>query len=255
VVVLARTLGEDPAQLGTLREVEAMARAEGLDVTARRCDLLDEASVREVVDEVARQFGGIDGLVNNAATHIQPSEWRGISPVVWNEVFGVNVRAPYLLIDRALPHLQARGGGAIVNVTSLAAGPAGKGGGAHERVLLYGLTKAALNRMTTWYAAELEGSGIAVNGISPGDVSVYLRRVNGIDIDARDHEAVVGEQLDEAFWGSPVVWLAGVRPAEMTGEILHTYSFGDSWGPRAEAPHEWPPAIREILGRNNLGAR
>jgi NAD(P)-dependent dehydrogenase (short-subunit alcohol dehydrogenase family) len=255
VVALARTLGDDPSRLGTLREVEATARARGLDVTARRCDLTDEDSVRAVVDDVAKQFGGIDALVNNAVAHAVGRECRGIPPTVWEEAFDVNVRAPYLLIDNALPHLQARGGGSIVNVTSLAAGPTGKGGGAHQGLLLYGITKAALNRMTTWYAAELEDSGIAVNAISPGDVSVYMRVVNGFDPEARDREVVAGEQLDAEFWGSPVVWLAGIRPADMTGQIVHTYTFRDSWGPPAQAPREWPPAIGAILGRDNLRPR
>ena len=163
----------------------------------------------------------------------------------------MNVRAPYVLIDTALPHLQARGGGSIVNVTSLAAGKTGKGGGAHHGLLLYGVTKAALNRMTTWYAAELESSNIAVNAISPGDVSVYMRVVNGVGADETD-EVVEGEQLDEAFWGDPVVWLVGARPSEMTGEILHTYTFGEGWGPRPETPPQRSPIIEQILGRDNL---
>jgi NAD(P)-dependent dehydrogenase (short-subunit alcohol dehydrogenase family) len=116
------------------------------------------------------------------------------------------------------------------------------------------VTKAALNRMTTWYAAELESSNIAVNAISPGDVSVYMRVVNGVGADETD-EVFEGEQLDEAFWGDPVVWLAGARPSEMTGEIVHTYTFGEAWGPRPETPPPRSPIIEQILGRDNLKAR
>jgi NAD(P)-dependent dehydrogenase (short-subunit alcohol dehydrogenase family) len=254
VVALARTLGDDPAQMGTLREVEATARAEGLQVAARRCDLEDEASIRDVVEQAAREFGGIDGIVNNAvfADRIKS---RGIARSHWDRAFGVNVRAPYVLIDTAAPHMEQRGGGSIINITSLAAGKTGKGGGAHRGLLLYGLTKAALNRMTSWYAAELEGGNIAVNAISPGDVSVYMRLVNGIDPETPDREVVAGEQLDEAFWGDPVVWLAGARPAQVTGEILHTYTFGESWGPSRDRPPQWSPAIQRILGRDNLKSR
>jgi NAD(P)-dependent dehydrogenase (short-subunit alcohol dehydrogenase family) len=256
VIALARTMGEDSTQVGTLREVEATARARGLEVVARRCDLGDEAQVRTVVEDAAQEYGGIDGIVNNAIAFANRRDCTGISRADWNEAFAVNVRAPYVLIDTALPHLRARGGGSIVNVTSLAAGKTGKGGGAHHGLLLYGVTKAALNRMTTWYAAELESSDIAVNAISPGDVSVYMRLVNGIAADDTD-EVVEGEQLDEPFWGDPVVWLARVRPSEMTGEILHTYTFGEEWGPRPETPPQRSPIVEQILGRDNLkpGAR
>jgi NAD(P)-dependent dehydrogenase (short-subunit alcohol dehydrogenase family) len=254
VVALARTLGDDPKEMGTLAEVEASGRAQGFDVTARRCDLADEASIRSVMDGVARDFGGVDGLINNAVAHAERTNCDGIARADWDEAFAVNVRAPYLLIDSAWPHMRERGGGSIVNVTSLAAGKTGKGGGAHKGLLLYGLTKASLNRLTTWYAAELEASNIAVNAISPGDVSVYMRVVNGIDPEVPDRQVVAGEQLDEAFWGDPVVWLAGARPAQVTGEVLHTYTFGESWGPRRETP-DWSPTIRKILGRDNLKAR
>ncbi|SEO49072.1 SDR family NAD(P)-dependent oxidoreductase [Trujillonella endophytica] len=253
VVALARTLGDDPAQMGTLREVEASARAQGLDVTARRVDLTDEDSVRGVVEDVARELGGIDGIVNNAVASSERMECRGISQQVWDEAFAVNVRAPYLLVDSALPYLRAGDGGSVVNITSLAAGPTGKGGGAHAGLLLYGLTKSALNRLTSWYAAELADDGIAVNAISPGDVSVYLRTVNDITEERSNREVVAGEQLDEDFWGAPVAWLIGARPTDLTGEVLHTYTFGESWGP--DRTRELSPALSDILGRDNLRAR
>jgi NAD(P)-dependent dehydrogenase (short-subunit alcohol dehydrogenase family) len=254
VVALARTLGDDATKLGTLREVEATARARGLEVTTRQCDLRDELQVRAAVEDTARDFGGIDGIVNNAIAFTNRIDCAGISRVDWDEAFSVNVRAPYVLIDAALPHMHRRGGGSIVNVTSLSAGKTGKGGGAHHGLLLYGVTKAALNRMTTWYAAELESGGIAVNAISPGDASAYMRLVNGIGADV-EREVVEGDQLDEAFWGDPVVWLAGVRPDEMTGEILHTYTFGEEWGPQPETPPQRSPLVQQILGRDNLKAR
>lgn len=79
-------------------------------------------------------------------------------------------------------------------------------------------------------------------------------RANGLPDDTPNEDAIEGEQLDERFWGDPVVWLAGARPAQLTGEVLHTYTFGEQWGERSE-PVEWPPLIRQILGRDNLAAR
>jgi len=254
VIALARTLGDETAPMGTLREVERSAQAAGIAVSARCCDITDEEALKRTVLEVADQFGGIDGIVNNAVAYSTAMQCRGITHDVWNEAFNVNVRAPYVLIDTAAPIMEARGGGSVINITSLAAGPTGKGGGAHKGLLLYGLTKAALNRMTSWYAAELEDRNIAVNAISPGDVSVYMRMANGLDPEDRQLEVVEGAQLDEDFWGGPVVWLAAARPAEMTGQTLHTYTFGEEWGPPIDV-RDRSPLIQKILGRDNLAPR
>lgn len=254
VIALARTMGDDPTELGTLLEVETTARSMGLAVTARQCDLADSDAVRRVTEETGREFGSIDVIVNNAVMFSRRIECRGISTQDWDTAFNVNVRAPYVLVDTALPFMQS-GGGSVINITSLAAGRTGKGGGAHKGLLLYGLTKAALNRLTTWYSAELADRNVAVNAISPGDVSVYLRLANGLGADIADDQIVDGEQVDEAFWGDPVVWLAGARPADMTGEILHTYTFGEEWGPKREAGFRHAPLIENILGRDNLAPR
>lgn len=254
VVALARTLGGETAEMGTLREVEQTAQSAGLKVSAYCCDIRDEDTLKRAVWDAADKYGGIDGVVNNAVAYSTAMQCRGLDHDTWSEAFDVNVRAPYVLIDTVGPILKERGGGSIINITSLAAGATGKGGGAHKGLLLYGLTKAALNRMTTWYAAELSEHNIAVNAISPGDVSVYMRMANDLDPEDRQLEVYTGEQLDEEFWGGPIVWLAGIRPKEVTGEILHTYTFGEKWGPKIDV-RDRSPIIQKILGRDNLRAQ
>lgn len=254
VVALARSLGDDPTQMGTLAEVEASGRAEGFDVHAYRCDIGDEDELRRVIGEVAERFGGIDCVVNNAVYAAEKRETMDIAQDVWEEAMRVNVRAPYVLTTLARPYMIARGGGSIVNISSLAAQNPGKGSGAHAGLVMYGVSKAALNRLTTWFGHELADDNIAVNAISPGDVSVYMRLANGIGAEVPDRDVVAGEQLDEAFWGNPVAWLAGARPADVTGQVLHTYTFGESWGPAYDTPPEWSPIVAKILRRNNLKA-
>jgi NAD(P)-dependent dehydrogenase (short-subunit alcohol dehydrogenase family) len=120
--------------------------------------------------------------------------------------------------------------------------------------LLYGVSKAALNRLTSYFAAEFEGDNIAVNALSPGDASAYMRVMNNLGPDVPEQEVLAGYQLDEEFWGNPIVHLAGVRPSEMTGQILHTYTFGQSWGPSYVSPPEWSPAIRGLLSHDNVAS-
>ena len=176
------------------------ARA-GHDVTASYCDLSDEDGIERVVDDVVRRFGGIDGLVNNAVSTVDRIDPLDVPRDVWEESFRVNVRAPYVLIARSVPHMIARGGGSIINVTSLAAGTTGKGAGAHAGLLQYGVSKAALNRLTSYFAAELEEDNIAVNAISPGDASAYMRVVNDLGPEVPEQDVVAGTQLDDRFLG------------------------------------------------------
>ncbi len=252
VVGLARTVGDDPGKMGTLAEVEATARQAGHDLTAYRCDLSDEEEINRVVDDVVQRFGGIDGLVNNAISSVDRIDCLSVPQDVWEESMRVNVRAPYVLMARSVPHMIARGGGSIVNITSLSAGATGKGAGAHAGLLQYGVTKAALNRLTSFFAAEFEEDNIAVNAISPGDASAYMRMMNGVGPEVPEQEVVAGHQLDDEFWGNPIVFLAGARPSDLTGQILHTYTFGQSWGPSYPTPPEWSPEIRSLLTRDNL---
>jgi NAD(P)-dependent dehydrogenase (short-subunit alcohol dehydrogenase family) len=255
VVALARSMGDDPGQIGTLAEVEATARKAGHHLTAYRCDLSHEEEIEQVLDDVVSTFGGIDAVVNNAVAKQERMDCLTVPRDIWEDQMRINVRAPYVLIVRSAPHMIARGGGSIINITSLSGGTTGKGGGAHQGLVHYGVSKAALNRLTTYFAAEFADVNIAVNGLSPGDAASYLAMVNGIGAEGGDKHVVTGKQLDEAFWGNPIVYLAGARPSAVTGQILHTYTFGESWGPRYASPPDWSPEVLKVLGRDNLRAR
>lgn len=164
--------------------VALVARDEvGLDATAQRIraaggtayvlpnNLADPEGGRDtLVARVEAELGPLDVLVNNAAANgYRPfTEWTAKQLDLAHQV---NVRAPWQLMADAAPSMRARGGGWIVNVTSFAAelppGPpfptslvARQGSG-------YGVSKAALNRLTVSVAAELHSAGVAVNALAP----------------------------------------------------------------------------------------
>ena len=89
----------------------------GADALAVRCDVTDENSVREMVKEVARELGGIDVLVNNAANY-ETVEFEKLTVAQWDAIFASNVRGPFLVSREALPHLRKRRG-RIINMGSL----------------------------------------------------------------------------------------------------------------------------------------
>jgi NAD(P)-dependent dehydrogenase (short-subunit alcohol dehydrogenase family) len=172
---LGRTIALAAAENGadvaiTYRESAREARAvieelalHGVEAVAVRCDVTDERSVREMVKEVARELGGIDVLVNNAANY-ETAEFDKITVAQWDAIFASNTRGPFLVSREALPYLKKRHG-RIVNMGSL-------GGlrpwATHAH---YCSSKAALHMLTKVMAKALAPE-IAVNAVAPGMIDL-----------------------------------------------------------------------------------
>jgi NAD(P)-dependent dehydrogenase (short-subunit alcohol dehydrogenase family) len=162
------------------------------------------ASVRAGYLDAARRLGGLDVLVNNA------SELGRIGPLLafdvpqFSRLFPVNVGAPLVLIQQAVPLLAERRG-LIVNVTSDAAGAAYPGWGP------YGATKAALELLTRTLAIELRDLGVSAVLVDPGDMRTRMHQeaFPGQDISDRPLPAVTAP-----FWD----WLFDQPPDTLRGE-------------------------------------
>ena len=128
---------------------EVVAGTGGLAVPG---DVTSPADVGRAIEAAVGRFGGLDVVVNNAG-----SESDG-----WDESLAVHVTAPYVVAEAAAPHLAARGGGAIVNVSSVAGLVAGPGGSA------YGTSKGAVIALTRSLAVRYGPQGIRVNALCPG---------------------------------------------------------------------------------------
>ncbi len=135
----------------------------GVEALALRCDITDEKSVREMVKEVAKELGGIDVLVNNAANY-ETVEFEKITVAQWDAIFASNTRGPFLVSREALPYLRKRKG-RIVNMGSL-------GGlrpwATHAH---YCSSKAAVHMLTKVMAKALAPE-IAVNAVAPGMIDL-----------------------------------------------------------------------------------
>ena len=144
----------------------AALRAQGLTADSTRADIGDEASVRELIDFAARHFDGLDILVNNAADTRLSSTRDGVieqmSTEVWDATMRVNLRGTMLACKFAIPHLRARGGGAIVNISSGAALAGATG------YTAYGVSKAGIATLTQYLATQHGKEGIRCNAIAPG---------------------------------------------------------------------------------------
>ncbi len=141
----------------TAREIEALGR----QVLVVQADVGDPADIERLFVETDARFGGLDILVNNAASgYIRPVLEQKVKG--WDWTMNINARAALFTSQKAAPLMQKRGGGAIVNVSS---------NGSTRTLPNYvviGASKAALEAVTRYCAVELSALNIIVNAVSPG---------------------------------------------------------------------------------------
>jgi NAD(P)-dependent dehydrogenase (short-subunit alcohol dehydrogenase family) len=171
VVCVARTLNEGDHQFkGSLASTVAGIKAAGGEATPVAADISSEAECLKVVEAARAAYGRIDTLVNNAALnyYIPTADYPTNR---WIKAFAINVHAPFMLAKAVLPDMIASGRGAIVNIGSGAAIGPGRGPYADQTVrggVMYGASKAALERFTQGLAQEVAShGGIAVSCVSP----------------------------------------------------------------------------------------
>ncbi|QQS24835.1 MAG: SDR family NAD(P)-dependent oxidoreductase [Actinomycetota bacterium] len=169
VLLVARTLDQHDRLPGSLRETAARCAAHGVLVEPFVADLASAESRAGIVPAALELFDGrVDICVNNAAAAMYASVIDYPAKRL-RLTFEVNVYAPIELSQQVVPGMRQRGEGWIVNVSSATARhldgpPYGRAG---QEMGVYGASKAALNRITNAFAAELHGQGIRVNTIEP----------------------------------------------------------------------------------------
>jgi short-subunit dehydrogenase len=135
-------------------------------------DVADESHARRLVESGMNRFGRIDVLINNAS-ELGPSPMPelGQFPVpALDRVFRVNVLAPLHLTQLVLPQMRSRGDGTVINITSDA------GVEAYPTWGGYGASKAALEHLSRVLSAELDGSGVRIYVVDPGDMKTQMHR-------------------------------------------------------------------------------
>ena len=129
-------------------------------VSTHALDLTDDGAVDAGAGATAARHGGIDVLVNCAGVfYLTPID--DLDMAAWDRMLGINLRAPVACVRACLPSMVERGGGAIVNISSISAVVA------RQANLAYSASKAALLRVTRDLALDLAEHGIRVNAITP----------------------------------------------------------------------------------------
>ena len=141
----------------------ASVRAAGGVAQFVATDVSKEADVQAMVQAAADAYGAVNILVNDAAAFVF-GEVQDVSDADWTRVFGVNVIGQAYCVKHALPHMQAAGGGAIVNLASVS------GFIAQPGFIPYNASKGAVLQLTRCLALDLAPHNIRVNAVCPGSV-------------------------------------------------------------------------------------
>jgi NAD(P)-dependent dehydrogenase (short-subunit alcohol dehydrogenase family) len=224
----ARRLAQEGAQVVVADIFEEGARRLALELQqaggaalAVQVDIGEETSVRAMIDLAVNRYGGLDVLVNNAAdTHLSRTRDAPVESTdteVWDAILRVNLRGTMLCCKHAIPHLRARGGGSIVNLSS---GAALAGANSYSA---YAASKAGVIALTQYVATQHGKEGIRCNAIAPGLVvtpaTVESYASSGVGDMMLSHHLTprLGKPEDIA---AAIIFLAGDEAAFITGHTL-----------------------------------
>jgi NAD(P)-dependent dehydrogenase (short-subunit alcohol dehydrogenase family) len=190
--------------------------AKGGTATAHALDVAERSAFADVAAAVADVAGGIDILVNGAGTMVRRMIAE-MSSEDWDRVIAVNLTGAFNGVQAVLPHMRRRGGGAIVNVASIAGVRISFGGTAN-----YSASKAGLLGLTRHAAYELAPDGIRVNAVCPGPTATGF----GGAVPSEEAKAVrarkipLGRMCEPEDIADPILFLAGPAARMITGVAL-----------------------------------
>jgi len=204
-------------------EAEAVVhdiQEQGGKAIAIQADIARETEILRLFHEAERQLGPIYGLVNNAGVTGGFARVEAVTAEALERLFAVNVTGAILCSREAVKRMSTRHGGqggAIVNISSLAARTGSAGEWVH-----YAATKGAIDTFTIGLAREVASEGIRVNAVAPGLVETGIHAANGEPqrLEKLKNTIPMGRPGKPEEIAEAVVWLLSPAASYVTGSIL-----------------------------------
>lgn len=199
------------------REVAGEVQSFGRGVLLVQGDVSDVGDVGRMVGEIEERFGGVDVLVNNAGSFVERRAFEEMDEELWDRILAVNLKSVFLVTRAVLPLMRRRGGGRIVNMSSVVAGSGGS-----EDNIAYSAAKGGVDTLTRGLANVLVSDNILVNAVAPGRIDTPLH--DEFTPQEKRGQAAQGIPLERE--GTPeevaaaVVFLASPSAGYVLGETL-----------------------------------
>ena len=193
--------------------------ADGLDAFEGEriaADVTDEHAVAGIVDRTISRFGRVDSLVNVVGGSRPGKTAVELTIEEWDSLVALNLTSTFLLCRAVIPHMEAAGGGTIVNVSS------GAGLRGMSRNPAYVAAKAGVSALTRALAIDHGPQGVRVNAVAPGPIRTPLmdRNRTPAEIDAMGSVAVLGRIGQPEEVAAAILWLASDASSYVVGQTL-----------------------------------
>jgi NAD(P)-dependent dehydrogenase (short-subunit alcohol dehydrogenase family) len=198
-----------------LESVVSRIQARGGTAMAVRADVSDEGSMRDLVDAAMTSYGRLDAAFNNASGGPLPAPLAEIDPAEFDRGIATNIRGTFLGMKFQIPAMLASGGGAIVNMASIA----GLNGTANLAAYVAG--KAGIIGLTKVAALDYADRGVRVNVVAPGPILTYHLEAAGPEA-----QRLAGLSTPMRRTGSAqevaevVLWLCSDQSSYVTGTVV-----------------------------------
>jgi NAD(P)-dependent dehydrogenase (short-subunit alcohol dehydrogenase family) len=198
---------------GIAETTAAAIRSTGATAVACVADVSDWDEAKRLIDTCVREFGALDGLVNNAGVQVvgPPAD---MSDGAIRRLMAVNVMGTIFCGTHAIAAMSAAGRGSIVNVTS----------GAHmglNAYAIYGASKGAISSLTYCWALDVQGTGVRVNAVSPRAATRMAHEfVDSLDLSPQERHARIAGFPDSSDNAALVVHLLSDRSRSVHGQVV-----------------------------------